>query len=513
MLARVYAAGLHGLGANVITVEVDESFGLPRSVIVGNVSASVREALERCTVAMKNVDLELPPRRLTVNLQPADLRKDGTGFDLAILVGMLSALELCQSFWQRDYAFLGELGLDGRILHVRGILSLVSACKKADLKGAIVPVDDVQEALSVEGMDILAVPDITALLPLLQSEKNFLNHERTVQSRETAEEQRIPDFSDVCGQEFAIRAALIAAAGGHHLLLSGVAGAGKSMIAKRVPGILPELSHEEKIELTKLYSVAGLLRKGQGLIHSRPFRSPHHTITSTSLVGGAMGARILPGELALSSKGVLFLDELPLFSKSSLEALREPLEERQVHIQRLCGSFSYVFDCLMVAAMNPCPCGYFPDRTRCRCTPGQIRSYQRGISKPILERIDLCVELRPVDFMSAVQGDGRHSTKELRKKVLKARERQRERFNFCSSIHLNRDMDYREMGKFCALGAEEEEFMRRVFEKKRLSMRSYHKILKVSRTIADLEGAAELGIRHLTEAVNYRSLEDSLFPV
>lgn len=511
MLAKINSAGLHGLDGYPVCVQVDESNGLPRSVIVGNVSANVREALDRCTVAMKNAELPLPPKRLTINLQPADRRKDGSGFDLPILLGMLLSLGLVACSPPEDYGFFGEVGLDGEIRHVRGALSLVTALQEAGLRGAVVPEEDAAEASVVEGMDIIGVRSISDLRSLLSSEESFRSFQRgRGGQREESEPEKIPDFSDVRGQSFSVRAALIAAAGKHNLLLSGPAGSGKSMIAKRIPGILPPLSRKEDIEITKLYSIAGMLPKGRALYGKRPFRSPHHSITSTALLGGSGPGGIVPGELPLALNGVLFLDELPLFSKSSIEGLRQPMEDRFLVIQRLSGSFRYPADCLLIAAMNPCPCGHFPDRRRCRCTPSQIRSYQRGISKPILERMDLCVEVSPVSYEDARSRGRGISSERLREDVIRARELQRERFRGLP-IRCNSEMGIGEIERFCALREKEERFMRRIFQLKQLSMRTYHKLLKTARTIADLSGEPEIGIPQLSEAVSYRSLEERLF--
>ena len=511
MLAKINSAGLSGLDGYSVSVEVDESHGLPRSVIVGNVSPSVREAMERCDVALRNAQISMPPRRLTINLAPADRRKDGTCFDLAIVTGILRSVFLTDSFSLDDYGFIGELGLDGSIKHVNGVLSLVSEMKRAGLRGAVVPLVDIQEALVVEDMDIIGVEHLVDLCNLIESKERFLRYPREEAVRTDVHESYTVDFAEVHGQSYGVRAALIAAAGGHNLLLSGVAGSGKTMIAKRIPTILPPLSREENIEITKVYSVAGLLPPGQSLLNHRPFRTPHHTITTAALVGGSAQGGVVPGELALASRGVLFLDELPLFSKASIEALRQPIEEKQVIISRLNGTFRYPADCLLVAAMNPCPCGYFPDRNKCQCTESQIRQYQRGISKPILERIDLCVEASPVAFADAVSKDSGPSSAELRAQVLRAREIQAARFHGESKIRVNAEMGIREIERYCTIGSKELAFIGRIFQLRSMSMRTYHKVLKVARTIADLEEAEQIQVAHLSEAVNYRGIEDQLY--
>ncbi|ETP73876.1 Mg chelatase-related protein [Lachnospiraceae bacterium JC7] len=511
MLSKIHSAGLSGMDGFLVTVEVDESDGLPRSVIVGNVSASVRESLERCQVALRNVNIIIPPKRLTINLAPADRRKDGTHYDLAIVTGILRSIFLDNASFIDDYGFVGELGLDGRVRHVNGILPMVTEMKRAGLKGAVVPEADIQEALVVNGMDIIGVKDLPDLCRIIAKEETFMDFPREQPVVSTHKESYNVDFSDIHGQSFSVRAALIAAAGGHNLLLSGVAGSGKTMIARRIPTILPELSREENIEITKIYSIAGLLPEGSALINRRPFRTPHHTITTPALVGGSSGSAVIPGEIALASRGVLFLDELPLFSKASIEALRQPLEEKQVTINRLNGSFRYPANCMLVAAMNPCPCGYYPDRSKCHCTESQIRHYQRGISKPILERIDLCVEASPISFREATSRDTGTSSAELRKKVHKAREVQRMRFKDCGHLLVNADMSAKDIEHFCPLSNRSRNFIEKIFELKSMSMRTFHKVLKVSRTIADLEDSPEIEIVHLSEAVSYRGLEDQLY--
>ena len=511
MLSKIHSAGLSGMDGFLVTVEVDESDGLPKSVIVGNVSASVRESLERCQVALRNVSIIIPPKRLTINLAPADRRKDGTHYDLAIVTGLLKSIFLEEASFIDDYGFIGELGLDGRIRHVNGILPMVTEMKRAGLKGAIVPKPDIQEALVVDGMDVIGVEDLPDLCRLIASKEAFMDFPREKPLVSDHNESYTVDFSDIHGQAFSVRAALIAAAGGHNILLSGTAGSGKTMIARRIPTILPELSREENIEITKIYSIAGLLPEGSALINRRPFRTPHHTITTPALVGGSSGSGVIPGEIALSSRGVLFLDELPLFSKSSIEALRQPLEEKQVTINRLNGSFRYPANCMLVAAMNPCPCGYYPDRSKCHCTESQIRHYQRGISKPILERIDLCVEASPISFREATSNDSGISSAELRKKVHKAREMQRIRFTGFSHLRVNADMGAKDIEHFCPLNSQCRSFIEKIFDLKSMSMRTFHKVLKVSRTIADLEGSRDISIVHLSEAVSYRGLEDQLY--
>ena len=541
MLASVYSAGLIGLNAYLFSVQVDESNGLPRSLIVGNVSPSVREALDRAEIALKNNGVELPPKKITINIQPADIRKGGTSFDFAILVGMLLATQEPEDFPYANYAFLGELGLDGEIKHIPGVLPMVMAMKEAGIEGVFVGKEDEKEAKNCENIKVLALSSIEEFIRLLPEKsisktsrlktrknkveridsgfgnqgENELKKKITIglqiAGRKGNTKGKDVDFSDVVGQKAGIRACLIAASGKHALLFSGPAGAGKSMLAKRIPSILPKLNKEEKLEVSKIYSIAGNLSQEYGMIEERPFRAPHSAISQNTLLGGMVHGNLVPGELALATKGVLFLDELPLFKKETVEALRSPLEEGKVVLHRLQQVFSYDVDCLLVLAMNPCPCGFFPDRNRCNCSPGQVRTYQRGLSKPILERIDMSMELPPVSIEDAMGKDGELCSEDLRKSVEKAIKIQKERFKDEEKIEWNSQMGVAELEKYCCLGKEEGEFMKKIFAIKKLSMRTYHKILKVARTIADLDGEEQIGISHLSEAVSYRTMEDKLY--
>ena len=541
MLANVYSAGLIGLNACLFSVQVDECNGLPRSIIVGNVSPSVREGLERAIIALKNNGFDLPPKKITINIQPADVRKNGTSFDLAILAGIFIATNVKENPYQ-NYAFLGELGLDGEIKHIPGVLPMTLAMEEAGIEGVFVGKEDEKEALHCKKLKIIALSSIREwikmLYPFLIKKPSLKSLEEKMKGRRTIEakkpcisqnqmkkicmgfplsakdnkaQKEIADFSDISGQEAGIRACVIAASGMHAILFSGPAGSGKSMLARRIPGILPKLSEEEKLEVSKIYSIAGDLSGEEGLLQERPFRAPHTAISQNTLLGGMIGGNLVPGELALATKGVLFLDELPLFRKETIEALRSPLEEKEVVLHRLHQVFSYKVDCILVAAMNPCPCGFFPDRNRCHCTPGQIRAYQRGISKPILERIDISLELPPVPLENALGKEKKFSSEELSKLVIEARRRQKERFKAEKYIDWNSQMGPSELEKYCFLGKKEEDFMKKVFALKNLSMRTYHKVLKVARTVADVEGKENITIEHLAEAVSYRIVEENLY--
>lgn len=541
MLANVYSAGLIGLNACLFSVQVDECNGLPRSIIVGNVSPSVREGLERAIIALKNNGFDLPPKKITINIQPADVRKNGTSFDFAILAGMFIATNVKENPYQ-NYAFLGELGLDGEIKHIPGVLPMTLAMEEAGIEGVFVGKEDEKEALHCKKLKIIALSCVREWIkilypflikkPSLNSLEMKLKGSRKIEvkkscisqnqmkkicmgfplsAKDNKAQKEIADFSDISGQEAGIRACVIAASGMHAILFSGPAGSGKSMLARRIPGILPKLSEEEKLEVSKIYSIAGDLSGEEGLLQERPFRAPHTAISQNTLLGGMVGGNLVPGELALATKGVLFLDELPLFRKETIEALRSPLEEKEVVLHRLHQVFSYKVDCILVAAMNPCPCGFFPDRNRCHCTPGQIRAYQRGISKPILERIDISLELPPVPLENALGKEKKFSSEELSKQVIEARRRQKERFKAEEYIDWNSQMGPSELEKYCFLGKKEEDFMKKVFALKNLSMRTYHKVLKVARTVADVEGKENITIEHLAEAVSYRIVEENLY--
>ena len=508
MYCTVISGALLGVSAYLVSVEVDIAQGLPGFSMVGSLGGEVKESRERVTVALKNVGLALPPKRITVNLSPADIRKDGSAFDLPIAVGMLEAMGYFRQGAAEGILFLGELGLDGEIKKVRGVLPIVREAAARGIRQCIVPAVNASEGAVIPGIRVRGAGHIRELLQFLESEGEEERERLLPAEQEDASEtfalennENIPDFSQVSGQETAKRAAEIAAAGFHNLLMAGPPGAGKSMIARRIPGIMPRLTPEESLEVTSVYSVAGLLEEGTALMRARPFQSPHHTISMAALVGGNASPR--PGMISLAHRGVLFLDELPEFQRVALDSLRQPLEEHKIQICRAGGNVTYPSDFMLVCAMNPCPCGFYPDRERCRCTDPQIRRYMGKVSGPILDRIDLCVELQPVDIAGLKKGRRAESSSKIRDRVEKARERQKERFAG-TKCRFNADIEGTNIERYCPLGGEEQELMERLYHSLRLSARAYHRILKVARTIADLEGAEGIGTEHLLEASFYR---------
>lgn len=512
MFSTIYAGALHGVTAYIVAVEVDISRGLPAFSMVGSLSCEVRESRERVCVALKNAGFDLPPNRITVNLSPADRRKEGTAFDLPIGVGMLASLDYFDREMAADTLFLGELGLNGEIKKVRGVLPIVREAAVRGISQCIVPLENAAEGAVITGITVRGASDIRQVLEFLRAETD--KEREDILPRLQLDMQNLLlggveksslDFDQISGQETARRAAEIAAAGFHNLLLVGPPGAGKSMIAKRIPGILPRLTAEESLEVTSVASVAGLTGDGAALVTVRPFQDPHHTITQTALIGGSSIPR--PGIISLAHRGVLFLDELPEFKRDVLDSLRQPLEDRCVNIARVSGNVTYPSDFMLVCAMNPCPCGYYPNKNRCRCTEPQVRKYMGRVSGPILDRIDLCVELQPVDVRSLRCGVKGESSEGIRERVLKAREIQEKRFEG-SCYRFNADIDAADIERYCPLDKEEQACMEQMYHSLQLSARSFHRILKVARTIADLACAEHINVEHLLEASFYRPSQD-----
>lgn len=511
MYSTVMTGALQGVSAYPVFVEVDVSPGLPTLSLVGSLSQEVREAKERVGVALRNAGFHLPAGRITVNLSPANRKKEGTAFDLPIAVGLLAAMNRIPEKRVENALFLGELGLDGEIKGVSGVLPIVREAAARGVRQCIVPAANALEGALISGIEVRGAASLQelfsflvsegeegeTLLPVVKLDAGKLFQEKTM--------EKALDFSEVNGQETAKRGAEIAAAGFHNLLMVGPPGAGKSMIAKRIPGILPPLTLEESLEVTSIFSVAGLLKEGETLITKRPFRSPHHSISLAALVGGSAIPK--SGMISLAHRGVLFLDELPEFQRVALDSLRQPLEEREILIARVSGTVTYPSDFMLVCAMNPCPCGFYPDRNRCRCTGPQIRRYMGKVSGPILDRIDLCVELQAVDIASLKNCKKSESSDMIRERIVGAREMQKERFQG-TKYRFNGDIEAADMIKFCILGEKEQQYMEQLYQNLNLSVRSYHRILKVARTIADLAEAKEITVEHLLEASFYRPAQE-----
>ncbi len=490
----------------MIEVEADVGNGLPQLSMVGYLAAEVREAGDRVRTAIKNSGFHLPPMKITVNLSPADIRKGGTAFDLPIALAILGAYDVVDLDVCRDTAFLGELGLDGSLKGIRGVLPLVMTFREKGIRRVVVPPENIAESLAVDGIQTLSAENLRQMVGLLRSPQTLKTAVVTEPPDKDGDVSPvIPDFSEINGQNAMRRATEVAVAGRHNLLYIGPPGSGKSMMASRIPGIMPALSAEEQMEISKIYSICGMLPPGSALIQNRPFRAPHHTITIQALIGGGQYPK--PGEVTLASRGVLFLDELPEFKRETLEILRQPLEDKKVTISRVNLSCTFPADFMLVAAANPCPCGFYPDRNRCSCTEQQVRHYLGKISRPLLDRIDVCVEAAPVSYQDIREDRFNESSAIIRGRVEAAREIQQYRFRG-TGILFNSEMGNREVRRYCALGEREDDFFREMFAKMRLSARGYTKILKVARTIADLEGSADIKLIHLSEAVSYRDLEE-----
>ena len=504
LYSKVHSIGITGVEGVPILVEADVSDGLPGFSMVGYLSSQVKEAQDRVRTALRNSGFRLPARKVTINLSPADIRKEGTAFDLPIAIAVLAASGLVSSALLRNCVISGELGLDGRIKPVHGALSITAAAKKDGKPLCFLPQGNIKEGLIIEGIDIMGVEHLTDLTSELNSPKRTGRVSRRKEINVGATESYDVDFSEVGGQPFLRRATEVAVAGMHNILYIGPAGTGKSMIARRIPTIMPSLSKDEIIEISKIYSVSGLLNSEMPLMAKRPFRSPHHTVSPQALAGG--GRIPKPGEISLASGGVLFLDEFPEFQKSTIEILRQPLEEGKITISRVHGAYDFPAEFMLVAAQNPCPCGWYPDRGRCRCSEQQVYKYLSRISKPLLDRIDICAESRLVTYEELEQKTGGESSASIRRRIEAARKVQEERFKG-QKIHFNSFMKKSELEKFCVLGSEERELLRKIYETKDLSARGYERLLKVSRTIADLEGSEKIKRNHLAEAAGLRSLE------
>ncbi|MCR5476544.1 MAG: YifB family Mg chelatase-like AAA ATPase [Lachnospiraceae bacterium] len=506
MYSEIQTYALQGLKAIPVRAEIDISSGMPMVSMVGSLGSEVRESRERVWAALRNVGLEVPANHITINLSPAELHKDGAAYDLPIAVGLLQALEYFPPEAAEGMLFLGELGLSGEIKPVRGTLPILRDAAARGIRECIVPAQNAAEGSVVPEMKVRGAEDILQVLHFLQGAGEEAIPAQVPPKEDdvaSSRHQDIPDFSEVRGQQIAKRAALISAAGFHSLLMTGPPGAGKSMLAKRIPGILPPLGTDEALEVTSIYSVAGKLSPGESLIRERRFQAPHHSVSRAALIGGGRDAR--PGAITLAHRSVLFLDELPEFSRDSIDALREPLEEHRIRIDRAAYSAEYPADFLLVCAMNPCPCGYYPDRNRCKCTEPQLARYLGKVSGPILDRIDLCVELKAVELSeiaSKAPSSGETSA-QMREKVIAARQIQSDRYRG-TPYRFNAELPSTAIERYCALGDAESAYLQTIYEKLGMSARSYHRTLRVARTIADLEGSDLITSAHLIEAVSYR---------
>jgi magnesium chelatase family protein len=506
MLVKTYGSAVSGIHATTITIEVDVAQGI-KFFLVGLPDNAVKESEQRIRAALKNNGYRIPGKKITINMAPADIRKEGSAYDLPLAIGILAASQQIKSEKVSDYLIMGELSLDGSLQPIKGALPIAVKAREAGFKGIILPKQNAREAAIVNNLEVLGVENILEVI-------NFFDGKQVIAPTliDTRAEflaglnNNIADFTDVKGQENIKRALEIAAAGGHNVIMIGPPGSGKTMLAKRMSGILPPLTLSEALETTKIHSVSGRLSDNNSLMTSRPFRSPHHTISDVALVGG--GTNPQPGEISLAHNGVLFLDELPEFKRTVLEVMRQPLEDRVVTISRAKSSVDYPANFMLVSSMNPCPCGYYnhPEKD-CLCPPGMVQKYLNKISGPLLDRIDLHVEVTPVSFDELSSKEKGESSADIRARVMSAREVQGSRYKDNEGVHANAQMSTKQLQVFCKLNPESQQLLKMAMTKLNLSARAYDRILKVARTIADLEKNKSITSEHIAEAIQYRSLD------
>lgn len=512
MLVKTYGAAVYGIDAIIVTIEVSVEIGVSFN-LVGLPDTAVKESYQRVVAAMRHSGRDFPRRSVLVNMSPADVKKEGAAYDLPIALGILAASEQINGDRLSQYMIMGELSLDGSVLPIRGALPMAIKAREAGFKGMIVPKANVTEAAVVNNLDVYGVDNLTQVIDFFNG---LLSVEPTVINTREEFSKGVADFdfdfSEVKGQQLVKRAFEVACAGGHNILLVGAPGSGKSMMAKRLPSIMPPLSLQEALETTKIHSVAGKLKRGSMLMTQRPFRSPHHTISPVALVGG--GANPMPGEISLAHNGVLFLDEFPEFSRQVLEVMRQPLEDRHISISRAKYQVDYPAGFMLVASMNPCPCGYYNHPTKvCVCPPGAVQKYLNRISGPLLDRIDIQVEIMPVPFKEMSSDTAGESSASIRARVVKARHIQQLRFKDCKGVHCNAQMNSRLIKTYAVLTDECLEILRQSMERFDMSARAYDRILKVARTIADLDESPSILPSHIREAIGYRSLDRSSWGV